>query len=770
MEEKPKKWKPKLTNKFRRANGMLKEQQPKNPVGRPPSKIEKPKRERGRPKKLANDFSAQEKKTVQEYECQLAYDSFRRERDLEKEVPNAVFGLIITLPEKPKNITKIPNYGLPREKRKFPYYTKDFKRKLDNMEDEDLIEFEHEIRQQLKVNHLSKITKLDFIEGEWDKFHNGFWWFNGDNLEYITGYHYFILQYWMIPNDLKGGISTNSEFVDMIRDRHYAIKRLKDDPNYAGLAYLGCRRSGKSIDGIGVGYLDTIMQQNGNFTIQSKTDTDAKKLFKKLIKAWKKLPKFLKPEDTGDANPVSGLIFDNTRTRTTKRTEKEYYDVLEGEITPRSSGEMTIDGERTTFQFNDEFGKSTVADVSERLEVNRVCCYSGNKIIGFMFWATTVEEMDRRGGKNAKKIWDGCDPNKLTGNNRTQNTMGRLFFPAYYGMFDGQDTDTGEKFLDEFGYSKMDLALKWLVAEEQGKSESAFASLRRKYPQDISDCFRSAESVSPFNKTNLKAQRVYNEDNPYKRPIVTGNFEWKDGIPFTEVVFKPYEEGRWELHWMPPKELRNKYSIDPITGHYKPDMDICISSLDPFAAAKVKDEARASKAASLVFSQHADFEVPTVVCKYNYRHDSPNKLYEDMLMQCIFYSSPLMPERNKGAIVDWFDEKGFLDFMMLDPFSPAEKEIRGVYTDGSNNFETMLGYAMTYVSQYVGIDEYGRFKPFPYNDLIDDLLNFEPTNRTKYDLAMAFIIGVTAVQTKRLKNRTRSIVINKDFDRVGAWI
>jgi len=776
MEEKPKKWKPKLTNKYKREHGLLKSQQPKKPRGRPflPEEEKKPKppnKKAGRPEKLGKTLNITHNKQSAEYECEIAYNAFQREIDLEKTVPNAVFGLLITLPEKPKDITKIVNYALPYSERKFPYYSKKFKRDIDLIEDlDEPVTFESQTKKQLKIHHNGRITKEDFLKSEWDKIKNGFWFFNGNKLEYITGGYYFILQYWMIPNDLKGGISTNPEFVDMIRDRHYVFERLMKDSNYAGLVYLGCRRSGKTIDGIGLGYLDTISQQNGNFTIQSKTNKDAKKVFAKLIKSWKKLPKFLKPEDTGDANPTSGLHFDHTRTRTTKRIEKEYYEVLEGTILFYESSSTAVDGDRTTFQFHDEIGKTLAANVAERLEISRVCCYSGTKIIGFMFWTSTVEEMEKGGGKNAKKIWDDADPNRLTDNGRTQNTLGRLFFPAYYGMFDGEDEDTGLKFIDEFGYSRIDLAKKWLDAEERGKDEEALSALRRKYPQHISDCFRSAEGASPFNKTKLKAHKIYNEDNPFKTPKVRGNFEWVNGVPFTEVVFIPCDNGRWELFWMPPKEMRNKYSRDPLTGHYKPDLDLCISSVDPFAAAKLKDDSKGSKAAALVFTQHADFQAPTVVCLYNYRHDSPNKMYEDMLMQSIFYSSPLMPERNKGAIVDWFDEKGFLDFIMLDPFSPSEKEIRGTFTDGSNNFETMIGYAMAYVSQHVGSDEVGNFKPFPYNELIDDLLNFEPTNRTKYDLTMAFIIGITAVHNKRRKFLGRQTVINKDFDRVEAWI
>lgn len=744
-------------------------------------------RKRGAPKKL---LKAEEKrkllKSSYEKECEIAYNLFKKERNLEEEIPNAVFELDIILPDKPKDFKKIPNYGLPKKKRNFPYYSKEFKYDMDIAYDQINLGEKADPSFDIQIDwtkypdmverfniHGNDQTRWDeFMIGEFKKCKEGFWWYNGDNLEYVTGYHYFILQYMIIPNDVKGTLS-NPEFLDMIRDRHYAVKRLMDDPDYSGIAYLGCRRSGKTLDGIGIGYFDTITQRNaGLFTIQSKSHPDAKKVFGKLIKMWKKLPKIFKPEDTGDSNPVSGLYFDNTRTRSTARTAKEYYDVLEAAIVHYASNETAIDGERTTFQFVDEYGKNTNCNVWELLQVNKVCCFSGTDIIGFMYWATTVEEMDKRGGRNAKKVWDMSDPNNLTGNQRTHSTMGRLFFPAYYGMFDGKDKVTGKRFVDEWGYSDMELSKAWLDREEKGKSNEDLNDFRRKYPQSVSDCFRSAESDNGFNKERLRAHEIYNAEFPDRYPILKGNFFWKNNIPLTEVVFDVHPQGRWELIWIPPSELRNKVKINTTTGNYEPLFDNSITSLDPFAAAKVKDTNRASKAAMLTITSNAEFSAPTVVCKYLYRHDDPNKMYEDSLLQSWFYSSPFMPERNVRGVLDWYREKGLYDFIMYDPFTDnaVDKDIRGIQTTNGNTIDTMINYAMTYISQHVGADENNNYNPFSFNDLIKDLIMFEPNNRTEYDLSMAFLIGITAVYTKRRRIADRQAALNHKWDSVGAWV
>lgn len=705
-------------------------------------KAKKQRRPVGRPKKFTTDIN------VYDVECRTAYETFRQVRNLMEDVPNSLYELPITLPNKPENYKKIVNYGLSKKQRKFPYYSQKMVREIDSLDMSDTFTMPDDYCKAhgLKLN--SKLTKEEFILQEFERTTNGFWFYNGDNLEFVTRYHYFILQYWLIPNDVKGGITTNPEFVDMIRDRHYAIQNLIDDPNYSGLAFLGCRRSSKSVDGMATGYLDTATRMNGNFTIQSKTEADAEKVFAKLVKSWKKLPSWYKPKDTGDRNPKRGIYFDNTRTRSTKDADKEYEDVLEGVIEPHPSVPEAIDGARTTFQFNDEFGKGKVK-VSERQKVNKICCFSGSNIIGFMFWATTVEEMEKKGGAEAKIIWDESNPTRLDDNGRTESTMARLFFPAEYGMFDGTDPKTKLRFIDEWGYSRRDLAAKYLDNAEKGLKGSALIDWRRKFPREWQDCFRTNELNSPFATINLKDQTRYQENNPEKTKLIRGNFEWKDGISFTTVVWRPCSDGRWLISWLPPESMRNAYHLNRITGHYEPKYDICLASLDPFAASKVKDESRASKAASYVITEHADFSEPTVVCEYYYRHDDPNKQYDDILKQCIFYSCPLLTERNKGAILNWIEEKGFEDFLMFDPYSPSEKQIRGVFTDGTNNFETMLQYAQAFVAQYLGGGEHGMFINFPWIDLMNDMLRFDVNNRTEFDRTMAFIIAMTALREKR---------------------
>ena len=681
---------------------------------------------------------------VYQGQCKTAYDSFKRKRDLEKQVPNTVWGYKLLLPEKPKTYTTIPNFGKGLSKRKFPYYEKNFVQLVDSLEIDGEIELTQDLRNVLSLQQSKKkrITKREFLDIEQDRWTNGFWWYNKNNLEYITGYHYLILQYWLIPVDKSGGITTNPLFVDMQRDRHYCASFTIDDPDLSGICYIGKRREGKTVDAGGTCYFHTFFQYNGFCSIQSKTDDDAEGVFRKVISSWRHLPKYLKPDDSGVSNPKSELLAAPPSTRSTKGEKKTYNEYLNSIMRTFNSKAEAVDGQRTTAQISDEFGKTVSAKVTERQNINKICCTVGSKIIGFQYWTTTVEEMEKKGGAEAFALWEGADPDNLTENGRTQNLLARLFFPAYYGMYEGVNLKTGKPLVDDFGYSDIKGAIEYLNSEEKGKSKSDLEDYRRKFPRSIEDVFKSLKSQTPFNVEYLEQDEkqvgVYREQK--KIQTVRGNLEWVDGIPFKDVYFKPSENGLWEVleepaHWVRNKRGNKKYGVKetPFSNAY-------ISSLDPYAWSQVSDEKRASKAASQVMGLWGDLLIPTVVCEYHGRPNNVTKMYEDILKQLIWYSSPLSLEKNTHGFEEYAANHGYDEYIMPNPFHKGKGIERGIPNKSAGMRETLVNQAVAYVDKYIGLKEEEGFKThLVFDKTRDDLKSFDVEKWTKFDLAVSFM-------------------------------
>src|SRR5690554_6342472 len=106
-------------------------------------------------------------------ECKTAYDNYRRRYVIQDNVADAIWDLPIIRPEKPKHITKIEGYNKPKSERKFPYYSKEF---ISEME---------ELGRSNDKQDISIYS--EFVTEEWRRRYEGFFFFNGDTLEYVTG-------------------------------------------------------------------------------------------------------------------------------------------------------------------------------------------------------------------------------------------------------------------------------------------------------------------------------------------------------------------------------------------------------------------------------------------------------------------------------------------------------------------------------------------------------------------------------------------------------
>lgn len=104
-----------------------------------------------------------------------------------------------------------------------------------------------------------------FRQQEWDRRLNGMWFMRNGAPEYITGDHYYYLNWFQIDTGYP-------DFRMCDRDYFYFWEYCVEDPNSIGMVEVTGRRSGKSFraGSIILGYLSRTKNTNGG--IQSKTD------------------------------------------------------------------------------------------------------------------------------------------------------------------------------------------------------------------------------------------------------------------------------------------------------------------------------------------------------------------------------------------------------------------------------------------------------------------------------------------------------------------
>ena len=73
--------------------------------------------------------------------------------------------------------------------------------------------------------------------------------------------------------------------------------------------------------------------------------------------------------------------------------------------------------------------------------------------------------------------------------------------------------------------------------------------------------FRDESKNSIFNLVRIYEQIDYNEELKNSTMVTQGNFQWKNGIKDTEVMFYPNKDGRFYITWVPDQSIQNNIII-----------------------------------------------------------------------------------------------------------------------------------------------------------------------------------------------------------------
>ena len=573
---------------------------------------------------------------------------------------------------------------------------------------------------------------------------DGVHFYNNGKIEYVTGLHYFYLCYWKFPVKKQGWKRKKlglPDWIDADRDHFYFWDICDKDDDCYGMIEITNRRSGKTYRALCTAYELISRSPDSMAGIQSKSKGDAKKCFIKLTKSWQKLPDFLKPIDSGETHPTTALKFQEPGTRDTKMKKKEYTEVLGSEINYGSSKEEEYDGDGLLFYFGDEYGKNTESNVYEMWLVVKECLSDGSDVTGKALITTTVEEMEKKGGKNCKLIWDGSDPAKKNGINQTESGLYKYFKPAYYGLRGG-DKEIKKDFIDEWGYSKIKEARAYLEKKRKGKDGASLSSEKRKYPFDESECFIIDNAMSPLDTDRLYAQIEHNSGLPASK-VVRGNFVWK--IMDEEVEFIESKEGFWLVVWMPQEKERNQFTLSK--NRKMPAMrHVSCSGCDPYDH-KTVTGGKKSNAASVVrvkFDPMNPHDSKLFACLYVARRPTPELFYEDMVMQSFFYGHEMLVETNKPGLSNHFRTRGYFHYLMRRPepthtaFSKAHQKEPGIPMTGDAPREALIGALATEVYTNVGwLEKEAMYSKCYINEICLDLIEFEADNWTPYDISVA---------------------------------
>lgn len=619
----------------------------------------------------------------------------------------------IPLPECP-DITTIDGYGLKPEdqvftRKELPARLKELQKRRYTDADENGKKVE--LTPRMKIEILEKNAKyyaseIEFIQNEWFKRENVYWFFNNGKPTCITGDHYFHCAYWI----------HNGEFFDFrIRDYKWFWfwYMVDNDDSCFGFNYPKPRREGATSKVSGVRWNRAARIPYYTTGLQSKVEGDAAHVHEFHVREPGKLiPFYFQPVQYGKLNNISEIRFFTPEAR----THPDYgAQALSSIIDYKASNEKAYDGTKQHIIHNDEIGKTEDADVIMRVAIQIPCLMhlqKNSRKKGKMINTSTVDEMERGGGKQFKSICDDSDYYDRNENGETKSGLYNLFLSAAEGL-EGINPKTGEPFIDKYGYSDKEAVTAYLLntreALKKAGKTAAFIEKCRQFPLTWKDCWKSSAKMCRFNLIILQDRIDYYSAG--NNDVVRGNFEWLGGIKFGKVYFQPNPHGRWIVSYQFKdfKFSNNQYHMDGM--QYPGNKTKFIAGADPFKFASKEDRLKLSNGGGAVFykfdpsvdypgrSEH-ELESYRFVATYDYRQPTPEEYAEDMLRMCIYYGCEIFTENNVAAVWDYFRQNGFLGYLYFkfDDIKGVFEEKPGHHT-GTGTKETMFGVITSYIER-----------------------------------------------------------------------
>ena len=140
------------------------------------------------------------------------------------------------------------------------------------------------------------------------------------------------------------------------------------------------------------------------------------------------------------------------------------------------------------------------------------------------------------------------------------------------------------------------------------------------------------------------------------------------------------------------------------------------------------------------------------VAEYINRPPTVEAFYEDMVKQCIFYGCQILVENNRVGLINYFELRGYGNYLMVRPetthtASSRKQKTKGIPTSGQVVINAIADSIQAYIYDNIGINSVtGEMGKCYFTRLLEDWVSFDIDNRTKYDASMASGITLIAAQ------------------------
>jgi len=679
--------------------------------------------------------------------------------------------LKIALPAIPENV-----YAVSKEKEDQRWVKTEYPKKLSKIK--SVFDWE-----RYPVNF--KEEWYDYIDEEFKRREEGFWFKNKGLSTYITGSHYMFLQWSKIDVGAADYRESNRIFFIF-------WEACKADQRCYGMCYLKNRRSGFSFMASSELVHQATISSDSRFGILSKSGADAKKMFTdKVVPMSVNYPFFFKPIQDGMDRPKTELAYRVPASKLTRRKldqgeTPEEIEGLDTTIDWKNTGDNSYDGEKLKLLAHDESGKWERPDnILNNWRVTKTTMRLGSKIVGKCMMGSTSNSLDK-GGDNFKKLYYASDVTQRNRNGQTSSGLYSLFIPMewnYEGFIDSYGVPVFDSPKDAVKDAQGDLITTGVIEHWENEvdglrnDQDSLNEYYRQFPRTEKHAFRDEAKLSLFNLTKIYEQIDHNEDMKNKTTITQGNFQWAGGIKDTSVNFVPDNNGRFLVSWIPSINLQNRVIIK--NGVKFPGNDhVGAFGCDSYDISGTVDK-RGSKGSLHGLTKFSMEQAPfnMFFLEYISRPPTAEIFFEDVLMALHFYGMPILAENNKPRLLYYLKRRGYRKFSINRPdklynkLSVAEREIGGIPNSSEDIKQAHAAAIESYIENYVGLNENG-YGDMYFQRTLEDWAKFNINNRTKFDATISSGLAIMACNKNKytpvnIQQRDPVNISFKRYDNTG---
>ena len=626
----------------------------------------------------------------------------------------------------------------------------------------------------------------DYIDTEFKRREEGFWFINKDKPTYITGTHYMYLQWSKIDVGQPDFRESNRLF-------YIFWEACKADARCYGMCYLKNRRSGFSFMASGETVNQATISTDSRFGILSKSGPDAKKMFTdKVVPISVNYPFFFKPIQDGMDRPKTELAYRVPASKFTRKkldSNEKLAEIsgLDTTIDWKNTGDNSYDGEKLKLLVHDESGKwERPTNILNNWRVTKTTLRLGSRIIGKCMMGSTSNALDK-GGANYKKLYYDSDVTRRNANGQTRSGLYSLFIPmewnyeGYIDSFGFPVFNTPKKPIEGTHGQLIDLGvIDYWQNEVNGLKEDqdGLNEFYRQFPRTEEHAFRDEAKQSLFNLSKIYEQIDYNADLKNTSVITTGSFQWENGVKDTKVIFMPNKNGRFNVSWVPHYEVQNRV-ISKNGSKYPGNEHMGAFGCDSYDISGTVD-GRGSNGALHGLTKFSMEDAPPdhFFLEYIARPQTAEIFFEDVLMACVFYGMPLLCENNKPRLLYHFKRRGYRGYSMNRPdrsynkLSITEREIGGIPNSSEDIKQAHAAAIETYINTRIGLIKTG-YGDMYFQKTLEDWAKFNINNRTKHDASISSGLALMACNKNRYvpKAKTQRVSFDlgiKKYDNKGG--